>query len=705
MSDRQSESSAPASGESPLEGWKEIAAYLQRDVRTVSRWEKREALPIRRHQHGERSTVYAFPSELDRWRAERAPAQPPDAESEKNPRNATSYWPWALGAAALVGAVALITGPILNPPTPLVDAAGSDGIVASQLWSEDGVDDSGGPSPDATRLLYIDWKSGGLQLRDLESGGVTVLVPGDSYKTGNANGGAFRPDGQAVAYVWEEYGDPATAHVEVRLLEIHADGSPGRMRTILESPDMISISGWFPDAERILVSTRGRNDRLQKIAVANLALGTLTVLKTLGWEEPTPILSPDGRWVAYDIASEPGSVRRDIWALATDGSMEHLIVSHPADDAVACWSPDGQELLFTSDRGGSTSLYSIRPDSGRVPGEPVIVKAASGPIRPLGPPVGGRLFYSVAARVRQIWSGELSNLERSGANLKLLQSSIPGSTNEPAFSPDGSLFAYMVTQPDRPNATRLVVRDLRSGAERSFGHETVNLVLNGAYSPVSFAPDSRRILFQGWNRKGRLTLAILDSESGEISVIPSSPNVDGAQLPLAWIDNETILIRDADRPAGGFQSKLTAVDVSSGSRRDIRQTSGPQHASVSPDGKRILYADREELVIVDVRSGETLSAVQKPGGGYSVAWPQGGALAYYSGDIRYLADDRRVWMSNLVSGESREIRLGIRQPLYRLAVHPDGKRIAIEAGVRIQKEIWTLENFLAPSADQVETAQ
>src|ERR1035437_802074 len=56
-----------------LESWKEIAAYLQRDVSTVRRWEKLEGLPVRRHEHRTRSSVYAIPAELDAWRAARQP--------------------------------------------------------------------------------------------------------------------------------------------------------------------------------------------------------------------------------------------------------------------------------------------------------------------------------------------------------------------------------------------------------------------------------------------------------------------------------------------------------------------------------------------------------------------------------------------------------------------------------------------------------
>ena len=57
--------------EKPLESWKEIAAYLKRDVRTVIRWEKAEGLPVHRQVHQARSSVFAFPSELEAWKVSR----------------------------------------------------------------------------------------------------------------------------------------------------------------------------------------------------------------------------------------------------------------------------------------------------------------------------------------------------------------------------------------------------------------------------------------------------------------------------------------------------------------------------------------------------------------------------------------------------------------------------------------------------------
>src|SRR5438270_1420892 len=58
---------APANAPDRLDSWKEIAAYLRRDVRTVQRWEKKEGLPIHRHQHDKLGSIYAYKSELDAW--------------------------------------------------------------------------------------------------------------------------------------------------------------------------------------------------------------------------------------------------------------------------------------------------------------------------------------------------------------------------------------------------------------------------------------------------------------------------------------------------------------------------------------------------------------------------------------------------------------------------------------------------------------
>jgi hypothetical protein len=50
-----------------LDSWKEIAAYIQKDVRTCQRWEKLKNLPVHRVGLTKRSRVFALKPEIDRW--------------------------------------------------------------------------------------------------------------------------------------------------------------------------------------------------------------------------------------------------------------------------------------------------------------------------------------------------------------------------------------------------------------------------------------------------------------------------------------------------------------------------------------------------------------------------------------------------------------------------------------------------------------
>src|SRR5581483_4632343 len=52
---------------SRLDSWKEIAEYLSRNVRTVTRWADERGLPIHHVPGGKRGHVFAFTSELDAW--------------------------------------------------------------------------------------------------------------------------------------------------------------------------------------------------------------------------------------------------------------------------------------------------------------------------------------------------------------------------------------------------------------------------------------------------------------------------------------------------------------------------------------------------------------------------------------------------------------------------------------------------------------
>ena len=67
-----------------LDSWKEIAAYLNRGVRTVRRWEAVEGLPVHRQVHRTQGSVYAFKSEIETWRQTAARQPVPRAVSAQD---------------------------------------------------------------------------------------------------------------------------------------------------------------------------------------------------------------------------------------------------------------------------------------------------------------------------------------------------------------------------------------------------------------------------------------------------------------------------------------------------------------------------------------------------------------------------------------------------------------------------------------------
>ncbi len=60
-----------------LDSWKAIANYVDRNVRTVQRWEMLEAMPVHRHCHDTGHSVYAYEQEIDAWRSNRSQKRRP----------------------------------------------------------------------------------------------------------------------------------------------------------------------------------------------------------------------------------------------------------------------------------------------------------------------------------------------------------------------------------------------------------------------------------------------------------------------------------------------------------------------------------------------------------------------------------------------------------------------------------------------------
>jgi len=109
-----------------LDTWKEIARYLNRDLRTVRRWEKERGLPVHRVPGGGIRAVYAFRDEVDSWLQQTNIAETPEIKTEVG------------GATASPGLREKES--ILTPPRQISEsiANGPEGKAVSLSQSEGG---------------------------------------------------------------------------------------------------------------------------------------------------------------------------------------------------------------------------------------------------------------------------------------------------------------------------------------------------------------------------------------------------------------------------------------------------------------------------------------------------------------------------------------------------------------------------------------
>jgi acylaminoacyl-peptidase len=101
---------------------------------------------------------------------------------------------------------------------------------------------------------------------------------------------------------------------------------------------------------------RAQSDRLTAQDVFNLELAT------------DPRISPDGSAVVYvrQFADIMGDRRHsNLWFIRFDGTGHRPLTSGNYDDTSPCWSPDGGEIFFISNRDGSPQIYRMWLDTGR----------------------------------------------------------------------------------------------------------------------------------------------------------------------------------------------------------------------------------------------------------------------------------------------------------------------------------------------------
>ena len=183
-----------------LDSWKEIGAYLKRDVTTVRRWEKREGLPVHRHLHDRRESVYAYRDELDRWWDERRIHLAGESNGAAPvPLGRREGVAWALTALFLVATAALSIGLMMRssqerPPD-------GEQLRFLEFPPIEANFETVALSPDGRRVAFTAASPGGkpmLWVRPLHSL-TAVTLPG----TENATFPFWSPDGQSIGFFAE----------------------------------------------------------------------------------------------------------------------------------------------------------------------------------------------------------------------------------------------------------------------------------------------------------------------------------------------------------------------------------------------------------------------------------------------------------------------------------------------------------------------
>ena len=131
--------------ENILTSWKEIAAYLDHDVRTCVRWEQRYGLPIHRLDRDSKGKVFAYKEQIDGWLAARAAGGASRPEGVGKRPGLLRAFPLVFALAGLAAAAYFL---FLKPGSGAVTAAPADFSIsgarfvvldgkARELWSFD----------------------------------------------------------------------------------------------------------------------------------------------------------------------------------------------------------------------------------------------------------------------------------------------------------------------------------------------------------------------------------------------------------------------------------------------------------------------------------------------------------------------------------------------------------------------------------------
>jgi len=394
-----------------------------------------------------------------------------------------------------------------------------------------------------------------------------------------------------------------------------AGGAP---RAIL---DDVEFADWSPDGRLAVVRTVAGRCRLE------FPIGTV-IYDTVGWIG-TPRFNPSGDAIALLDHPFLNDDRGSVVLVTLAGKTHRALTKESQSVEGLAWSPDGKEVIFSSEDGTSARavdavtlsgkqrivadsagplwLHDVAPD-GRALVSREIVRAGIVGIRANGQPIDLSWFdYSVVRDLSP--DGKTIIFSESGeAGGAIFGVYLRGTDGSPAIrlgdgtseglSPDGQ---WVLSIPRNRKPAPVVMLPTGTGQSRQITHDRIN------HRNARWFPDGAHILFQG-NEEGkspRLWIQALDGSAPR----PITPeNVAGSQVTP---DGRFVLGRAPDRNfylypvAGGAAIPVPALK------------SGDVPTRFGPDGRSLYVATFGKipamLYKVDLTTGaRTLSREAMP---------------------------------------------------------------------------------------------
>ena len=116
-----------------------------------------------------------------------------------------------------------------------------------------------------------------------------------------------------------------------------------------------------PDGQKVIMSLM-RDDGNSNIFAMDLRSRTTTRLTNSTAIDTSPSYSPDGSQIVFTSDRGGGSGRSQIYVMGADGSNQHRISFGDGVYSTPVWSPRGDLIAFTKQSGGQFQIGVMRTD-------------------------------------------------------------------------------------------------------------------------------------------------------------------------------------------------------------------------------------------------------------------------------------------------------------------------------------------------------